>query len=111
MSLASLLEKSILTSVKLVVQVKLLPLEEQKASLTATLRMANKACDWLSAKAFETETFGQYELHKLAYYEARSAFPKLGAQVIVRCIAKVADAYKLEYLFKGCCKPAYCSER
>ena len=105
MSLASLLEKSILTSVKLVVQVKLLPLEEQKASLTATLRMANKACDWLSAKAFETETFGQYELHKLVYHECRSVFPKLGAQVIVRCIAKVADAYKLDTKTKRTFKP------
>lgn len=81
---------------KLVVQVKLLPSEEQAALLTATLRMANAACDWLSQKAFEAETFGQYELQKLVYHECRSVFPKLGAQVVVRCTAKVADAYKLD---------------
>ena len=67
--------------------------------------MANSACDWLSAKAFEAETFGQYELHKLAYYEARSAFPKLSAQAVVRCIAKVADGYKLDTKTKRTFKP------
>ena len=91
--------------VKLVVQVKLLPSEEQKALLSSTLRLTNSACDWLSAKAFETETFGQYELHKLAYYECRKAFPKLSAQAVVRCIAKVADGYKLDRKTKRTFKP------
>ena len=90
---------------KLVVQVKLLPSEEQAALLTATLRMANSACDWLAAKAFEAEVFGQYELQKLVYHECRSVFPKLGAQVVVRCTAKVADAYKLDTKTKRTFKP------
>jgi hypothetical protein len=33
--------------VKLVVQVKLKPTPEQAASLNATMRRANEACDWL----------------------------------------------------------------
>ena len=77
-------------------QVKLKPTEEQAALLTSTLRMANSACDWLSEKAFETDTFGQYDLHNIAYHDCRSAFPHLSAQVVVRCIAKVADSYKLD---------------
>ena len=81
---------------KLVVQVKLLPTGEQKALLTSTIRMANAACDWLSTKAFEGQTFGQYDLHKLAYHACREAFPDLSAQVVVRCIAKVADSYKID---------------
>ncbi len=90
---------------KLVVQVKLLPSEDQKALLTSTVRLANKACDWLSEKAFGSGIFGQYDLHKLAYYEARQAFPDLSAQAIVRCIAKVADGYKLCTKTKRTFKP------
>jgi putative transposase len=82
--------------VKLVVQIKLLPTEEQKALLTETIRMANAACDWLSIKAFETETFGQYDLQKLVYRDARNAFPALSSQVLIRCTAKVAHAYALD---------------
>ena len=90
---------------KLVVQVKLLPPEEQKALLTSTLRAANKACDWLSRKAFETETFGQYDLQKLIYHETRRAFPELSSQVIIRCMAKVAYAYALDRKTKRTFKP------
>jgi IS605 OrfB family transposase len=67
--------------------------------------MANAACDWLSTKAFETKIFGQYNLHNLAYHDCRSAFPHLSAQVVVRCIAKVADAYKLDIKTKRAFKP------
>jgi IS605 OrfB family transposase len=92
-------------SVKLVVQVKLLPTEAQKALLTSTLRMANAACDWLAAKAFETETFGQYDLQKLLYRKARDAFPALSSQVIIRCMAKVAYAYALDQKIRRTFKP------
>ncbi len=37
--------------------------------------------------------FGQYNLHKARYAEVREMFT-LPAQVAVRCISKVADAYK-----------------
>ena len=81
---------------KLIVQVQLRATPQQKASLERTLRTANAACDWLAAYAFETKTFAQYALHKVAYAACRAEFPALGAQAIVRCIAKVADAYKLD---------------
>jgi putative transposase len=83
-------------TVKLVVQVKLQPTPEQAASLTATVRRTNEACDWLSTKAWDTQVFRQFALHKLVYYDARGAFPDLSSQMVVRCTAKVADAYKLD---------------
>jgi putative transposase len=82
--------------VKLVVQVKLQPTAEQAASLTATMRRANEACDWLSGKAWASKAFRQFALHKLTYGDARAAFPDLSSQMVVRATAKVADAYKLD---------------
>ena len=81
--------------VKLIAQVKLLPSKEQAQALRETLELANAACDWISDWAWNAQTFKQYDLHKLVYHHARSHY-KLSAQVIVRCIAKVADAYKLD---------------
>jgi len=81
---------------KLIAQVKLQPDERQADALKRTLETANAACNWLSEQAWEAKTFGQFALHKLAYHAAREAFPSLSSQVVVRCIAKVADAYKLD---------------
>lgn len=79
---------------KLVAAVKLLPTKAQAACLKATLARCNQACDWLAETAWDTSTFGQYALHKIGYAETRTRFG-LTAQAAVRCIAKVADAYKL----------------
>jgi IS605 OrfB family transposase len=78
---------------KLVAALKLLPTETQAACLKATLARCNQACDWLAELAWNTRTFGQYALHKIGYAETRARFG-LTAQAAVRCIAKVADAYK-----------------
>lgn len=80
---------------KLVANIKLVPTDEQFEALKETLERANDACNWISERAWETKTFGQYKLHKLVYREVRSIFG-LTAQVAVRCIAKVADAYKTD---------------
>jgi IS605 OrfB family transposase len=82
--------------VLLTVQVQLKPTVDQAAALTDTLRQANSACDWISARAWTASVFRQYDLHKLAYHECRAQFPILSSQMIVRAIAKVADAYKLD---------------
>ncbi len=81
--------------VKLIAQVKLLPSKGQAQALKETLERANAACDAISAGAWENKVFKQYALHKLTYHEAKHGL-NLSAQVIVRCIAKVADAYKLD---------------
>jgi IS605 OrfB family transposase len=80
--------------VKLIAQVKLLPSKEQADALKETLARANAACDAISGVAWENKVFKQYALHKLTYHESKHEL-NLSAQIIVRCIAKVADAYKL----------------
>lgn len=80
---------------KLVINLKLIPDAAQQRALQDTLECCNKACNWLSKLAFESGVFGQYKLHKSHYYAMREQF-ELTAQAAVRCIAKVADSYKLK---------------
>lgn len=80
---------------KLIAQVKLLPTPEQADALRRTLEQANAACRFVSDTAWETKTFRQYDLHHKCYQAIREQFG-LSAQVAVRAIAKVADAYKLD---------------
>ncbi len=89
---------------KLIAQVKLQTTPEQAASLKCTMEQANRACDYISSIAWAKKTFGQYQLHKLVYQDVRAQFD-LSAQVVVRCIAKVADAYKLDKKRKRTFKP------
>jgi putative transposase len=80
---------------KLIAQVKLKPTPEQHAALLATLTEANAACDTISAAAWQAREFRRLSLQKLVYHDIKDTF-RLGAQILVRCIAKVADAYKLD---------------
>ena len=48
--------------------------------------------------------FRQYDLHKAHYYEVRVRFG-LPAQTAARCLAKVADAYKLDKKVKRAFQP------
>ena len=79
---------------KLTVLARLKPTPEQAASLEATLVRCNEACTAMAAHGFAAKSFRQFDLHKLAYAETRARFD-LAAQVTVRCIAKVADAFKI----------------
>jgi len=90
---------------KLIAQVKLLPTPKQAEMLKQTLEFANAACNYLSDRAWEAGVFRQYDLHKLAYYDTRAKFPSLSSQTVVRCIAKVADAYKLDRKIRRVFKP------
>ena len=89
---------------KLTAQIKLLTTPEQHDTLLETLRLANTACNAMSERAWETKTFGQYALHKLVYHDVRQRFA-LSAQVVVGCISKVSDAYKLDKKVKRAFKP------
>jgi putative transposase len=79
---------------KLVAQVKLQTSPSQAGALKDTLRQANNVCNQISDYAWEHQVFGQWALHRALYYRLR-AESGLSAQVVVRCIAKVADAYKV----------------
>jgi putative transposase len=81
--------------VKLIAQVKLNPTKEQAKRLKQTLVQANKTCDAISELAFHSQTFAQYAIHQAFYAQIREA-SGLSAQIVVRAIAKVADAYKLD---------------
>ena len=80
---------------KLIAQVKLNPTRQQAKLLKQTLEQANPTCDAISALAFNSQTFGQYAIHQ-AYYSHIKRSSALSAQIVVRAIAKVADAYKLD---------------
>jgi predicted transposase len=80
---------------KLVAPIKLRPTPEQADALRETLERCNAACNWISERAWETQTFKQFNLQKQVYTDVRERF-SLSAQVTVRCIAKVANAYKAD---------------
>lgn len=78
---------------KLTAMVKLQPTDEQRQWLFDTLKTTNAACNDISQAAFDEQVFSQYGIHELVYYDIRERF-ELTAQVVSRCISKVADAYK-----------------
>ena len=80
---------------KLTISVQLKPCEQQAELLLATLERANAAANAISAVAWENKVFQKFKLQQLVYYGVKETF-ELTAQMIVRLIAKVADAYKLD---------------
>lgn len=80
---------------KLITQVKLETTEEQSKSLTETLEAANSAANAISVFAWDNQVFRQFDLHHFLYRTIREQFC-LSAQVAVRILAKVADAYKAD---------------
>jgi putative transposase len=78
---------------KLTLQLQLLPNDAQSASLRATMERFNEAANWLAGHAFVRQLANKIELQKLHYRELRERF-SLSAQMAVRCIAQVAEAYK-----------------
>jgi IS605 OrfB family transposase len=80
---------------RLTVAIQLLPTPEQADRLKRTLEAANAACNYIGQVAWESKTFRQFPIHRLTYQAARETFG-LASQLAVRCIGKVADAYKLD---------------
>jgi IS605 OrfB family transposase len=78
---------------KLIARVKLNASPEQGPLLLQTMEAANALCDWISQQAWEGNKFRRYDIHNAIYHTARQE-SNLAAQVIVRCIAKVADSYQ-----------------
>jgi IS605 OrfB family transposase len=78
---------------KLTATVKLQPTDSQRELLFETLACANAACNYISEQAWEAKVFGRVPVHHLTYNAVRVRFD-LAAQLAVRCIGKVVDAYK-----------------
>ncbi len=81
---------------KMTLKVKLMTTDEQGKILLETMESFNKACDWISERAFEAKVFNNYDLHYLLYKEGRDVFPSLPSQSMIRAIAKVSDSYKID---------------
>ncbi len=78
---------------KLTLQTQLLPTPEQANALSASIRAFNKAADWLAGEAFARKTANKFVLRKLYYGSLRERFG-LSAQMAVRAIGKVCEAYQ-----------------
>jgi predicted transposase len=73
--------------------VKLAPTPEQHAALLRTLETFNAACNDIARTVFIQRSANKVEPQKLVYYDIRERFG-LSAQMCIRAIAKVAEAYK-----------------
>lgn len=80
---------------QLTAKVKLTPTEAQADSLKRTLEKANAACNYISDVAWSERIFGKFQVQKLVYHDVRQSFD-LAAQLTIRCIAKVTDAYRID---------------
>jgi IS605 OrfB family transposase len=89
---------------KLTLQIKLLPDDIQAQSLLDTIKNANAVCNTISETAWKEKTFNQFRLHNLVYRSTKDG-SGLTAQVVVRCISKVSDSYKLDKKVQRVFKP------
>ena len=89
---------------KLTLKIKLLPTSEQAGVLIQTMREANAVCDAISDVAWQNKVFNQFKIQNLCYHGFKSTF-NLSSQMLVRCIGKVADAYKLDKKTKRTFRP------
>jgi putative transposase len=80
---------------KLIAQIKLHPTPQQADALKRTLETANAACTAISRVAWEQKVFGKYDLQQLTYHHIKAEYG-LSAQMVIRCLAKVGDSYKLD---------------
>ena len=89
---------------KLTLKIKLLPNDEQVNLLLETMKEANAVCDAISEVAWQEKIFNNFKLHHKVYHSYKAAF-NLSSQVLIRQIAKVADAYKLDKKTKRTFRP------
>jgi putative transposase len=79
-------------ALKLTLQTQLLPDADQAKKLSGAMQAFNAAADWLAGEAFSLRTANKVELQQLHYRRLRNDFG-LSAQMAIRCIAQVCEAY------------------
>ena len=89
---------------KLTLKIKLLPTDEQVNLLLETMKEANAVCNAISDIAWQEKIFNNFKLHHRVYHAYKATF-QLSSQMLIRQIAKVADAYKLDKKTKRAFKP------
>ena len=80
----------------LTAKIKLITDKLQGDALKRTLETTNAACGFLSKMAWDQKVFARFKLQKIGYAACRQNFPALSSQIVIRAMAKVADAYKLD---------------
>jgi len=81
-----------------------LPTDEQANLLINTMKQANTVCNAISDVAWQEKIFNNLKLHHKVYHYYKRNF-QLSSQMLIRQIAKVADAYKLDKKTKRTFKP------
>ena len=89
---------------KLTLKIKLLPTDEQVNLLLDTMKEANTVCNAISDVAWQEKIFNNFKLHYRTYHAYKATF-RLSSQMLIRQIAKVADAYNLDKKTKRTFKP------
>jgi len=89
---------------KLTLKIKLFPTNEQAKLLIDTMKEANTVCNAISDVAWQEKIFNNFKLHHKVYHSYKATF-NLSSQMLIRQIAKVADAYKLDKKTKRTFKP------
>src|ERR1700722_5845582 len=77
---------------KLTLRVRLMPTDDQRDLLLATMERFNEAATFAAKVGFEAKVYSQPSIHKLAYAEIRERFG-LSAQMAVRAIGKAVEAF------------------
>ena len=92
-SCSPMVDRTSVFCVKIVAQVKLLPVSAYDAdALAATLRACNRAANHASEVAFTKDLKRRNVLQKEVYFALKAEYD-LGAQPTVRVVKKVCDAY------------------
>jgi IS605 OrfB family transposase len=83
---------------------KLQPTPEQHRALLETMHAFNAACNATAAVAFALKSANKFELQKHVYARLRAEFG-LPAQLAIRAISKVSEAYKRDKNIKPTFRP------
>lgn len=105
----------IIKNMKLVLKLKLVTDHETDALLQETSLEFLHVCNFLSRSAFENQTFGKFDLQRIAYHAAMAKY-SIPSQLVIRAIANVCSSYKTLLTqignhnaeverFNSCCKP------
>src|SRR5260221_6964408 len=91
-------------SMKQTMLLKLLPTKEQHQALFDTMHAFNEAANYVAQIACAEKTANKFALQKLVYGELRTTY-KLAAQLAIRAISKVSEAYKRDKSIQPTFKP------
>jgi len=82
-----------LSSMKLTLQLKLVPTPDQHTALLETMRAFNAAASYAAQVGFADHVFTQLSIHRRCYRELRDRFG-LSSQMAVRAIGKAVETFK-----------------